>query len=100
MSIKVYITIAVICTAAMFSACSNSSSDKNSADNSAQVSATASDTSTLPPVDTNKANSEYKPAFEGQTRIKGVKTTTAYKVDKIAESLGRPWAIVPMLDGG
>lgn len=63
------------------------------------LSATAAGTSTLPPVETNKANSDYKPAFEGQTRIKGVKTATPYKADRIAENLGRPWAIVPMPDG-
>lgn len=90
MPIKSYITVAAICTVAI-SGCRNSSSDK--------VSAAAADTSTLPPVETLKANSEYKPAFEGQTRIKGVKTSTAYKADKIAENLGRPWAIVPMPDG-
>jgi len=28
---------------------------------------------TLPPVETGKANTNYKPAFEGQTRIAGVK---------------------------
>ena len=92
MFLKSYITIAAICTATTISSCNNGSSDTNSA-------TAAADTSTLPPVETNKANSEYKPAFEGQTRIKGVKTTTPYKADKIAEALGRPWAIVPMPDG-
>ena len=41
----------------------------------------------------------YKPAFEGQTKIKAVTTTTPYNVEKIAEKLGRPWAIIPMPDG-
>ena len=49
--------------------------------------------------DADKPNTDYKPAFEGQTRIKKVSTTTAYKVEKIAEKLGRPWAIIPMPDG-
>jgi len=53
----------------------------------------------LSPVETQKANSDYKPAFAGQTRIAGVKTTTPYKVEKIAQSLGNPWAVVPMTDG-
>ncbi len=44
-------------------------------------------------------NSDYKPAFEGQTKIKRVVTATPYKVDKIAENLGKPWAIIPMPDG-
>src|SRR5688572_28426553 len=57
------------------------------------------DTAKLPPVETNNANTDYKPAFKGQTRTAGVKTVTAYKVEKIAEKIGRPWAIVPMPDG-
>ena len=57
------------------------------------------DTTKLPPVETNSPNTNYKPAFAGQTRINGIKTTTPYKVEKIAEKLGRPWAIVPLPDG-
>lgn len=54
---------------------------------------------TLKPVETKKPNSNYKPAFTGQTRVNAVHTTTEYKVDKLADKLGRPWAIVPMPDG-
>jgi aldose sugar dehydrogenase len=57
------------------------------------------DTMKLPPVETEKGNTNYKPAFKGQTRVAGVRTVTAYKVEKIAEKLGRPWAVVPMPDG-
>ena len=57
------------------------------------------DTSKNPPVEKNRSNTQYSPAFSGQTRIGSVKTNTAYKVDKIASGLGRPWAIVPMPDG-
>lgn len=53
----------------------------------------------LPPVETKTANTEYRPAFSGQTRVKGVKTTTPYKVEKIAEKIGRPWAITLLPDG-
>lgn len=53
----------------------------------------------LPPVETDKPNSNYKPAFAGQTRIGGVKTSTAYSAEKIAEKLGPPFAIVAMPDG-
>jgi len=56
------------------------------------------DTSGLPPVETKSPNSDYKPAFVGQTRISGVKTTTPYKVEKIADQLGAPFAIVAMPD--
>ncbi len=53
----------------------------------------------MPPVETKAPNSNYKPAFSGQTRIAGVKTITPYKVEKIAEKLGPPFAIVAMPDG-
>jgi aldose sugar dehydrogenase len=56
-------------------------------------------TDSLPPVETKSPNSNYKPAFAGQTRIAGVKTTTPYKVEKISEKLGPPFAIVAMPDG-
>lgn len=48
---------------------------------------------------TEKANSDYKPAFKGQTRIAGIKTKTPYQVDILAKSLDRPWAIIPLPDG-
>lgn len=57
----------------------------------------AADTSA--PVETKSPNSEYKPAFAGQTRVKSVRTTTKYKVEKIAERIGRPWAITLLPDG-
>ena len=53
----------------------------------------------LPPVETKAPNSNYKPAFPGQTRIAGEKTETPYKVEKIAANLGPPFAIVSMPDG-
>lgn len=53
----------------------------------------------LPPVETNKPNSTYQPAFSGQTRTAGAKTITPYKVEKIAGKLGHPFAIVAMPDG-
>jgi len=53
----------------------------------------------LSPVETKKPNSDYKPAFKGQTRISAVTTTTKYKVEKIADKLGAPFAIVTMPDG-
>ena len=53
----------------------------------------------LPPVETKPGFANYKPAFAGQTRIAGAKTTTPYKVEKIAGKLGNPFAIVAMPDG-
>jgi glucose/arabinose dehydrogenase len=67
--------------------------------NTAPIASNNADTSGLPPVETKSPNSDYKSAFSGQTRIAGAKTTTPYKVDKIAEKLGPPFAIVAMPDG-
>jgi len=36
------------------------------------------------PVETQSPYTNYKPAHNGQTRVAGVKTKSAYKVDKIA----------------
>jgi glucose/arabinose dehydrogenase len=52
----------------------------------------------LPPVETQRPNTSYVPAFEGQTRIAAVKTKTAYKVEKITEKIGIPWAVTSMQD--
>jgi aldose sugar dehydrogenase len=45
--------------------------------------------------DTPVANTDYKPAFEGQTRITAVTTSTPYKTDSLAGKLGNPWAVIP-----
>ena len=51
------------------------------------------------PVETQAPNTKYEPAFAGQTRIKGVKTTTPYQHKVLAEGLDRPWGITSLPDG-
>lgn len=51
------------------------------------------------PVETNAPNSDYKPAFVGQTRVKGVTTQTPYSVHIITENLTSPWGIKSLPDG-
>jgi len=67
------------------------------ANGNTRVNTNANDT--LPPVETKSGFANYKPAFAGQTRVAGAKTTTPYKVEKIAGKLGNPFAIVAMPDG-
>jgi glucose/arabinose dehydrogenase len=57
--------------------------------------------STLPPlsVETKTPNADYKPAFAGQTRIMGVKTTTPYEYKVLTEDLDAPWGIRSLPDG-
>jgi glucose/arabinose dehydrogenase len=51
------------------------------------------------PVETNRPTADYKPAFVGQTRIAGVKTTTPLNIVVINNKLENPWSISPMPDG-
>ncbi|HSL87303.1 MAG TPA: PQQ-dependent sugar dehydrogenase, partial [Bacteroidales bacterium] len=45
------------------------------------------------PVETNRPNTDFKPAFGGQTRISGIKTTTAYTTSVVTNKLSEPWGI-------
>ena len=72
---------AVFCLGFLFVSCQQKESVKN-----------------LPLVETEKPNSDYKPAFAGQTRVMGYKTQTPYKVDVINHNLGKPWGIVQLPD--
>lgn len=51
------------------------------------------------PVETKAPTADYKPAFEGQTRIAGVKTTTPFEFKVLNQTLAHPWAISVMPDG-
>lgn len=51
------------------------------------------------PVETQPANSKYKPAFAGQTRIAGVKTKTPYTVTVLNKDLEHPWGLCLLPDG-
>ncbi|WP_294296369.1 PQQ-dependent sugar dehydrogenase [uncultured Chryseobacterium sp.] len=53
----------------------------------------------LPPVETNAANTNYQPAFSGQTRANGVKTSTAFVGEIVTSSLSSPWGITSLPDG-
>lgn len=50
-------------------------------------------------VETNPPNTNYRPAFSGQTRVNGVTTSARYKVDVLTTSLANPWGITSLPDG-
>jgi glucose/arabinose dehydrogenase len=50
-------------------------------------------------VETKNPNSDYKPAFAGQTRIGAVITKSAYEGKVLTTSLKRPWGIAVLPDG-
>ncbi len=51
------------------------------------------------PVETNRPNTSFQPAFEGQTRISGIKTKTTYNVTVITDKLSSPWGIDTLPNG-
>ncbi|WP_207510956.1 PQQ-dependent sugar dehydrogenase [Longitalea luteola] len=55
--------------------------------------------STGKPVETNPPNTNYPPAFTGQTRINGVKTAAAYEAKVLTSALVAPWGITSLPDG-
>ncbi|SFF10021.1 Glucose/arabinose dehydrogenase, beta-propeller fold [Chitinophaga sp. CF118] len=57
------------------------------------------DSSAHAPVETKSPNSDYKPAFAGQTRIAGVKTKTPYEATVLTSDLKSPWGITSLPDG-
>lgn len=51
------------------------------------------------PVETQPANTKYKPAFPGQTRIAGLSTRTPLTVTLLTKDLEHPWGICLLPDG-
>lgn len=88
----IYTTLLIAST---FVSCNN----VNSTSDQIQVVDNQKTSDTIPPVETKKANTDFKPAFEGQTRIAGVITTTPYKTKIVTESLNAPWGVVELPDG-
>ena len=52
-----------------------------------------------PTAQEEKPNTNYKPAFAGQTRSAPVKTVTPYDVEVLSTALGKPWGIINLPDG-
>ncbi len=50
-------------------------------------------------VETKSPNTDYKPAFAGQTRITAVKTATPYEGKVLTQDLKNPWGIAVLPDG-
>ncbi|RPD42013.1 PQQ-dependent sugar dehydrogenase [Chitinophaga barathri] len=86
--------LTVICLGGVFALAScGQSAPKNTTD------ASADSTGAGAPVETKAANSDYKPAFPGQTRIGSVKSTTAYEGKVLTSDLKNPWGITSLPDG-
>ncbi len=87
-------SLLLIAAPVIFFSCSPSAPNNTNGGNS-----TPATTAANPPVETKSPNTNYKPAFAGQTRIGGIKTTTPYEAKVLSSALKRPWGITPLPDG-
>ncbi|WP_205510993.1 PQQ-dependent sugar dehydrogenase [Longitalea arenae] len=85
-SVSWFITLAVALT--VLNGCSKDDKDKK-----------PESPSTGKPVETNPPNTNYPPAFAGQTRVNGVKTAAAYQATVLTSALAAPWGITSLPDG-
>ena len=90
----ILIVVLAFAASVAFSSCSNKK-NKELAENKP----THPTDSILPPVETDPPNTDYEPAFEGQTRVPGVITKTDYSVTEFAIGLSRPWGMCNLPDG-
>ena len=85
---KTFSSLAIV--SAVLCACGTSSPNGNRS---------AADTTGFPSVETKNPNTDYKPAFAGQTRVGGVKTTAAWEGVAITSGLTKPWGVTALPDG-
>jgi glucose/arabinose dehydrogenase len=90
-SMKKSIQAIIAGTTVVLASCSSSPSVKHTGN--------GTDSTGVAPVETKAPNSAYKPAFTGQTRIAGVKTTTPYEGTVLSTKLDAPWGITSLPDG-
>lgn len=86
--------IVVVCSLLFLASCSGNSQPTTSINNPVKGNNSASNPETTEP-----NSPTYQPAFEGQTRVEGVKTKTAYQVEVINSNLGKPWGITNLPEG-
>ncbi len=91
-----YSTLSIAATVGLsiLASCSGNSQSNASTNSSVTINGN------IPNPETSDKNSPtFKSAFEGQTRVQGVKTKSAYNVEIINLDLGKPWGIVNLPDG-
>lgn len=92
------ISIGIVLALPGLVSCGNTTSP-NKETTGAETTSTESPAQEGQPVETKAPNSDYKPAFKGQTRIGSVKTKAAYEARVITRDLKSPWGITLLPDG-
>lgn len=75
------------------------SSCKNNSNEPPETTANGDSISTAASVETKDPNTNYKPAFAGQTRVGAVTTKTPYEGKVLTDDLKKPWGIAVLPDG-
>lgn len=73
----------------MASACNKDKDNGNGGD----------DVEQYPPVETQNPNTNYPPAFQGQTRIYGIKTKAGLDIKILNQNLQSPWGMAALPNG-
>lgn len=76
-----------------FCACNNNDENDSTGNTDPDVITTG------PPVESSPANTDYTPAFTGQTRVGSVLTTTPHQSTVVTSSLVSPWGVASLPDG-
>lgn len=79
--------------AVMIISCNSGSVNGNMTDNNPPAG------DSLPPVETRSPENDFQPAFRGQTRAPGMKTSVAINHTVVTDKLKKPWGIVSLPDG-
>lgn len=79
--------------AVMIISCNSGSVNGNMTDNNPPAG------DSLPPVETRSPENDFQPAFRGQTRAPGMKTSIAINHTVVTDKLKKPWGIVSLPDG-
>ena len=90
---KKHMLIIVAFTCFALTACNTNGVDNPNPSNPAPGSSGSS------AVETDPANTTYRPAFSGQTRVAGVRTLTNYQSTVLTQNLRSPWGITSLPDG-
>ena len=88
------LSISVTVGLSILASCSGNSQSSASTNSSVTINGNIPNPETL-----DKNSPTFKSAFEGQTRVQGVKTKSVYNVEIINADLGKPWGIVTLPDG-
>ena len=96
---KVDLTFAVLLTLSLLAGCSDALSPGTTAGTPALSQSGTTASGQLPPVESRDPNTDYQPAFAGQTRAPGSRTETPYEVKVLTDGLAAPWSVKLLPDG-